>query len=80
MGRNRVKSAPLKYSKSPIKWAKIRVLTKKFKCSVLYLFQITGENFSLIGALEGTFRFAAEGVQFLRWRGSRFLACRGKRL
>ena len=78
MGRNRVKSPPLKYSKSPIKLAKIRVLTKKFKCSVLYLFQITGENFSLIGALEGT--FAAEGVQFLWRRGRRFLACCGKRL
>ena len=73
MGRNRVKSPPLKYRKLPIKLAKIRVLTKKFKCSVLYLFQITGENFSLIGALEGT--FAAEGVQFLRRRGRRFLAC-----
>ena len=73
MGRNRVKSLPLKYRKLLIKLAKIRVLTKKFKCSVLYLFQITGENFSLIEALEGT--FAAEGVKFLRRRGRRFLAC-----
>ena len=73
MGRNRVKSHPLKHRKLPIKLAKIRVLTKKLKCSVLYLFQITGENFSLIGALEGT--FAAERVQFLRRRGRRFLAC-----
>ena len=73
MGENRVKSPPLKYSKSPIKLAKIRVLTQKFKCSVLYIIRITGENFSLIGALEGT--FAAEGVQFLQRRGRRFLAC-----
>ena len=62
MGQNRVKSFPLKYSKLPIKLAKVRVLNKKIKCSVLYLFQITGENFSLIGALEGT--FAAEGCNF----------------
>ena len=64
MGRNRVKSPPLKYRKLPIKLAKIQVLTKKLKCSVLYLFQITGENFSLIGALEGSgggALFTAEG-------------------
>ena len=65
-GRNRVKSPPLKYSKSPIKLAKIRVMTRNFKCSVLYLFQTTGENFSLIGALEVTFLggAAAEGCTF----------------
>lgn len=58
---------PLKYSKLPIKLAKIRVMTRNFKRSVLYLFWTTGKNFSLIGALEGTFLggAASEGVHFL---------------
>ena len=42
-----------------------------FKWSVLYLFQTIGENFRLIGTLEGT--FSKEGAFFCSWTQTAFL-------